>query len=130
MRDEETLKAKEGKRQKQARTGKHIHMFLAYCPSSSPLTFTLWTIDVEPLSQLQVHQMLQKFREEYNTKFSNQDQLIAKQQSTIAEQQKALAEQQKVLTVLSDKVTHVGFFHLFIILATPTDTSPNSKHIH
>jgi uncharacterized coiled-coil protein SlyX len=46
--------------------------------------------------------MLQKFREEYDTKFSKQDQLVAEQQSMIA-------EQQKTLTMLSDKVTHVRF---------------------
>ena len=51
--------------------------------------------------------MLQKFREEYDTKFSNQDQLIAEQQSTIDKQQKAL-------TMLSDKVTHVHFFPIFL----------------
>jgi uncharacterized coiled-coil protein SlyX len=47
--------------------------------------------------------MLQKFKETYNTKISDQDQTIAEQQSTIA-------EQQETLTMLSDKSRACAFF--------------------
>ena len=44
IRDEETLKTKEGKRQKQIRTTKCIHLFLAYCTSSR----TVGNVEVNP----------------------------------------------------------------------------------
>jgi hypothetical protein len=51
------------------------------------LKLTLLKIDVEPLTQSQVHQMLQKFKEKYNTKFSNQDQTTAEHHSMIGAEQ-------------------------------------------
>jgi hypothetical protein len=44
IRDEETLKAKEGKKQKQIRTSKCMHLFLAYCTSSP----TVGHVEVNP----------------------------------------------------------------------------------
>jgi uncharacterized coiled-coil protein SlyX len=83
---------------------------------------------MEPLSQSQVHQMLQKFREEYDKKFASQDRTIAEQRLKLTDQQTALTDQQTALTKLSAKVMHVSLssFHHPV---TPTDTCPNSKRI-